>query len=68
MCTADTDSEFCRGMSPPAPSTLDSKLKRVTRLRTLTENQCKMMIFENDKPAHVATVLKTFWALDCFHL
>ena len=28
---------------PPAPSSLDSKLKRVTRLRKLNEHQCKMI-------------------------
>ena len=37
MCTADTDSEFWRGMSPPAPSSLDSKLKQVTM--TLNKHQ-----------------------------
>ena len=27
-----------------------------------------LFMFENDKPAHVASVLNPFWALDCLHL
>ena len=107
MCTADKDSQFWRGTSPPAPSSLDSKLKWLARLRTLNEHQRKViwsqhdmrgkhnnsiltlksnnvsfplswsaniacimnsLMFENDKPAHAAPVLKPFWALDWFHL
>ena len=62
MCTADTDSEFWRGMSPPAPSSLDSKLREVTRLRTLNEHQRKMSRMDMK-----ITMKCTTRALVCIH-
>ena len=63
MCTADTDSEFWRGMSPPAPSSLDSKLREVTRWRTLNEHQRKMSRMDMK-----ITIKCTTRALVCIHL
>ena len=48
MGTADKDSQFWRGTSPPAPSSLDSKLKRLTRWRTLNEHQSIMIRAQHD--------------------
>ena len=48
MCTADKDSQFWRGTSPPAPSSLDSKLKWLARLRTLNEHQRKVIWSQHD--------------------
>ena len=49
MCTADKNSPFWRGPSPPAPSSLDSKLKWLARLRKLNEHQRKVIWAQHDK-------------------